>query len=140
MQHFVAIAVFAFATGCVGRGPQVLTPVRVDTVHVVGSPPAVTVMRPIFTTTDDPFHRVDRMDWPGPNAFRMASGAPGPDYWQQRADYTIAATLDTATKRIRGTVSIHYTNNSPDTLRFVWLQLDQNLYRSMSKGSAMFPA
>lgn len=140
MQRFVAIAVFAFATGCVGRGPQVLTPVRVDTVHVVGSPPAVTVMRPIFTTTDDPFHRIDRMDWPGPNAFRMASGAPGPDYWQQRADYTIAATLDTATKRIRGTVSIHYTNNSPDTLRFVWLQLDQNLYHSMSKGSAMFPA
>jgi peptidase M1-like protein len=140
VQRFVAIAVFAFATGCVGRGPQVLTPVRVDTVHAVGSPPAVTVMRPIFTTTDDPFHRIDRMDWPGPNAFRMASGAPGPDYWQQRADYTIAATLDTATKRIRGTVSIHYTNNSPDTLRFVWLQLDQNLYRSMSKGSAMFPA
>ena len=96
MQRFVAIAVFAFATGCVGRGPQVLTPVRVDTVHAVGSPPAVTVMRPIFTTTDDPFHRIDRMDWPGPNAFRMASGAPGPDYWQQRADYTIAATLDTA--------------------------------------------
>ena len=140
MQRFVAIAVFAFAAGCVGRGPQVLTPVRVDTVHSVASPPAITVMRPIFTTTDDPFHRIDRMDWPGPNTMRMASGAPGPDYWQQRADYTIAATLDTAAKRIRGTVSIHYTNNSPDTLRFVWLQLDQNLYRSMSKGSAMFPA
>ena len=80
------------------------------------------------------------MDWPGPNSYRTATGAPGPDYWQQRADYTVAATLDTAGKRIRGTVSIRYTNNSPDTLRFVWLQLDQNLYRPMSKGSAMFPA
>jgi hypothetical protein len=80
------------------------------------------------------------MDWPGPNSYRTASGMPGPAYWQQRADYTIAATLDTAAKSIRGTVSIRYTNNSPDTLRFVWLQLDQNLYRTGSKGSAMFAA
>jgi hypothetical protein len=103
-------------------------------------PPPITVTRPVFTTNDDPFHRIDRLEWPGPNAYRTASGAPGPQYWQQRADYTITATLDTATKRIRGTVSIRYTNNSPDTLRFVWLQLDQNLYRNLSKGSAMFPA
>jgi hypothetical protein len=111
-----------------------------DTAHVVTAPPPITVTRPVFTTNDDPFHRIDRLEWPGPNAYRTASGAPGPEYWQQRADYTITATLDTATKRIRGTVSIRYTNNSPDTLRFVWLQLDQNLYRNLSKGSAMFPA
>jgi hypothetical protein len=80
------------------------------------------------------------MDWPGPNESRLGSGAPGPNYWQQRADYMIAATLDTAAKTIRGSVSIHYVNNSPDTLRFVWLQLDQNLYRAESKGSALFPA
>ncbi|MGE5730456.1 MAG: M1 family metallopeptidase, partial [Gemmatimonas sp.] len=140
MQRITAVAMIAGATGCIGHGPQVLTPVRVDTVHAVSSPPAVTVTRPIFTTADDPFHRIDRIDWPGPNTYRTASGAPGPDYWQQRADYTIVATLDTAANRIRGTVSIRYTNNSPDTLRFVWLQLDQNLYRSLSKGSAMFPA
>jgi hypothetical protein len=139
VQRFAAIAVLACATGCVRRGPQVLTPTRADTVHVVSSL-AVTITRPFFTTAVDPFHRIDRMDWPGPNNYRAATGAPGPDYWQQRADYTIAATLDTATKRIRGTVSIRYTNNSPDTLRFVWLQLDQNLYRAMSKGSALFPA
>jgi hypothetical protein len=71
---------------------------------------------------------------------RTASGAPGPEYWQQRADYTIAASLDTADKVVRGTVSIRYTNNSPDTLRFVWLQLDQNLYKPGSKGSFVFPA
>jgi len=128
------------AAGCVVRGPRVLVPVRVDSGQTTTSVPSITVTRPFFTTTDDPFHRIDRMDWPGPNSYRTATGAPGPDYWQQRADYTVAATLDTAGKRIRGTVSIRYTNNSPDTLRFVWLQLDQNLYRPMSKGSAMFPA
>jgi hypothetical protein len=80
------------------------------------------------------------MDWPGPNGYRTASGMPGPDYWQQRADYTITASLDTARQRVSGSVTIRYTNNSPDTLRFVWLQLDQNLYRPGSKGSALFPA
>ena len=140
MQRFAVTTMLACAAGCIGRGPQVLTPVRMDTAHVVTAPPPITVTRPVFTTNDDPFHRIDRLEWPGPNAYRTASGAPGPEYWQQRADYTITATLDTATKRIRGTVSIRYTNNSPDTLRFVWLQLDQNLYRNLSKGSAMFPA
>src|SRR5947209_10587277 len=94
----------------------------------------------LVSAYDDPFHRIDRMDWAGPNEFRSSSGEPGPAYWQQRADYTITATLDTARKTIRGTVSIHYVNNSPDSLRFVWLQLDQNLYRTGSKGSSMFPA
>ncbi|GJG85841.1 peptidase [Gemmatimonadetes bacterium T265] len=83
----------------------------------------------------------NHIDWPGPNQYRDASGAPGPAYWQQRADYTILATLDTANGgAVSGQVTIRYTNNSPDTLRFVWLQLDQNLYRPGSKGSSMFPA
>ncbi|HEY0778532.1 MAG TPA: M1 family metallopeptidase [Gemmatirosa sp.] len=83
----------------------------------------------------------NHIDWPGPNQYRDASGAPGPAYWQQRADYSIAATLDTAGGgTVSGQVTIRYTNNSPDTLRFVWLQLDQNLYRPGSKGSSMFPA
>ena len=83
----------------------------------------------------------NHIDWPGPNQYRDASGAPGPAYWQQRADYSIQAALDTANGgAVSGAVTIRYTNNSPDTLRFVWLQLDQNLYRPGSKGSAMFPA
>jgi len=61
-----------------------------------------------------------------PNVYRSASGAPGPSYWQQRADYAIRASLDTASHTIRGEETIRYTNNSPDTLRFVWLQLDMN--------------
>lgn len=66
------------------------------------------------------------LDLPSPTAYRTASGMPGPLYWQQRADYTIRAGLDTATHTIRGDETIRYTNNSPDTLRFVWLQLDMN--------------
>ena len=92
------------------------------------------------TRRDDPFASINRMDWPGPNSYRSASGVPGPHYWQQRADYTIAATLDTATTTVAGSVQIRYTNNSPDTLRYVWIQVDQNLYRNGSKGSALFPA
>jgi hypothetical protein len=140
IRHIAVLPLLLATSACVGRGPQVMTPVLIDTARVVAAPPAVTVMRPVRTVADDPFMRIDRMDWPGPNLIRTAGGEPGPDYWQQRADYTIAATLDTAAKTIRGSVSIRYTNNSPDTLRFVWLQLDQNLYRPGSEGSTLFAA
>lgn len=65
--------------------------------------------------------------WAQPNAYRTASGLPGPDYWQQRADYTIRASLDPTTQVLVGSETIRYTNNSPDTLRFIWMQLDMNL-------------
>ena len=73
--------------------------------------------------------------YPG-NDFRSASGEPGPKYWQNRADYKINCTLDTATHGVSGEVEITYTNNSPDNLKFLWLQLDQNIYREDSRGSA----
>ena len=66
---------------------------------------------------------------------RTASGVPGPRYWQNRADYAIHATLDTASKSITGTVQIAYANNSPDALDVLWLQLDQNIYRPDSRGA-----
>jgi hypothetical protein len=71
--------------------------------------------------------------------YRSGSGAPGPMYWQNRADYKIAATLDTAKKQISGTVEITYTNNSPDELSYVWLQLDQNLFTPTSRGHYKTP-
>src|SRR3954469_13431136 len=80
------------------------------------------------------------MPLPPPGSTRRADGAPGPAYWQQRVDYTIRATLDTAAKRLSGAEAIRYTNNSPDTLRFVWMQLDQNLFRAGSTGSLLFPS
>ena len=64
--------------------------------------------------------------YPG-NEFRSASGEPGPRYWQNRADYVINATLDTAAHKVSGQADITYTNNSPDALKFLWLQLDQNI-------------
>ena len=73
--------------------------------------------------------------YPG-NDFRSASGEPGPKYWQNRSDYKINATLDTTTHKVSGDVEITYTNNSPDNLKFLWLQLDQNIYRKDSRGSA----
>src|SRR5215207_542960 len=70
------------------------------------------------------------------NEFRSGSGEPGPKYWQNRADYTINSTLDTGTHRVSGEVQISYVNNSPDNLRFLWLQLDQNIYRNDSRASS----
>jgi len=63
---------------------------------------------------------------PTPNEYRTASGAPGPKYWQQRADYDISVELDDENQRISGTETIIYFNNSPDPLSYFWLQLDQN--------------
>lgn len=69
------------------------------------------------------------------NTVRGANGMPGPGYWQNRSDYQIHATLDPAAKRVSGTATITYTNNSPDRLDYLWLQLDQNLYRPGSRGA-----
>jgi hypothetical protein len=68
---------------------------------------------------------------------RSAAGAPGPRYWQNRADYKIDARLDTVEQSVSGTVVITYKNNSPQNLPFVWLQLDQNIYRDSSRGEAV---
>ncbi len=70
----------------------------------------------------------------GGTVYRSADGAPGPQYWQNRADYVIVATLDTTTKSISGKVEITYTNNSPDKLPYVWLQLEQNQLSKDSRG------
>ena len=70
------------------------------------------------------------------NDFRSASGEPGPKYWQNSADYKINCILDTATHGVRGDVEINYTNNSPDNLKFLWLQVDQNIYRKDSRATA----
>ena len=62
-------------------------------------------------------------------ATRAANGAPSASYWQNRADYTLAITLDTVANSIRGTDIIRYTNNSPDSLPSLWLYLEQQTYR-----------
>ena len=63
------------------------------------------------------------------NEFRSASGAPGAKYWQNRADYNLQAAIDTVKNMLTCDETIHYTNNSPDSLQSLWLELDQNTYR-----------
>ena len=79
----------------------------------------------------DKFRQMDEI-WPTANSYRTAGGEPGHEYWQQRADYKINATLDEKKHRIEGNVEITYHNNSPDTLRFLWVQLDQNRFNKDS--------
>ena len=80
-----------------------------------------------------------RLELPTPNIYRSASGAPAAGYWQNRANYRIEASLDTTTHEIRAGETITYTNNSPDTLRFVWLQMDQNIFATTSINRAAPP-
>ena len=70
---------------------------------------------------------------------RSASGKPGHNYWQNKADYTINASLNEAKKEVTGTVEIAYTNNSFDDLEFLWMQLDQNLFKKDSRGNSLIP-
>jgi hypothetical protein len=75
----------------------------------------------------DKFRQLEEL-LPTPNSYRTASGAPGHQYWQQKVDYVISVELDDEKQRITGTEQITYKNNSPDTLTYLWLQLDQNIW------------
>lgn len=72
------------------------------------------------------FEQLDQL-LPTPNEYRTGSGEPGTKYWQQRADYTIDAEIDEPTNTLKGKETITYYNNSPETLKYLWLQLDQNI-------------
>ncbi|HEX9279763.1 MAG TPA: M1 family metallopeptidase [Gemmatimonadales bacterium] len=98
--------------------------------------PAAPARLPTGSADTSPFRR---LALPTPTLLREGSGQPGPRYWQQRADYVIRAALDTAAHTITGRETIRYTNNSPDTLRYLWLQVDQNIYRTDSRGAAINP-
>ena len=85
----------------------------------------------------DPLKTFAPLTLPDPvNSYRSANGAPGPLYWQNRADYELYTAIDTATKTLTNTDIITYTNNSPDTLTSLWLNLEQNAYRRDSRNSA----
>ncbi|PDH45645.1 MAG: aminopeptidase [Rhodothermaeota bacterium MED-G18] len=77
---------------------------------------------------------------PTPNTYRTASGAPGIDYWQQRADYKIDVTIDDETQMLYGEEEITYYNNSPDVLRYLWVQLDQNMRANNSNTPLVTPS
>jgi len=93
----------------------------------------VLAQSPIGTDQDSArkFRQLDEV-LPSPNIYRSASGAPGPGYWQQQVDYVIDAKLDENKQRITASMDISYTNNSPDTLTYLWLALDQNRFKDGS--------
>lgn len=72
---------------------------------------------------------------PTPNEYRTASGAPGPKYWQQRADYDIKCVLDEKNLKLKGSETVTYFNNSPNTLTYIWLQLDENQHSSVNNAN-----
>jgi len=92
----------------------------------------VAAAQPIRQTTNDwydAFRQLEDEDWPSPNRERRATGAPGPDYWQQDVDYDIDVHLNERTNVLTATETVTYTNNAPDELDFIWFLLDQNRFR-----------
>jgi len=77
------------------------------------------------------FEQLDQL-LPTPNSYRTGSGAPGQNYWQQRADYVINVEVDDNTQILTASETITYHNNSPESLKYLWLQLDQNLFADNS--------
>lgn len=88
---------------------------------------------------EDKFRQLDEV-LPTANVYRNAAGEPGHQYWQQQVDYKINVTLDESRRRLQATQQVRYRNNSPDTLRYLWLQLDQNKFKadSMAELSTAF--
>lgn len=82
-------------------------------------------------TFEDKFRQLDEV-LPTPNVYRNAAGEPGHMYWQQKVDYVISVSLDEDKRRLSASQTISYTNNSPDTLKYLWIQLDQNKFRDDS--------
>src|SRR5699024_2527369 len=71
--------------------------------------------------------------------YRTATGKPGPEYWQNRADYEIEVVLDEPSRSMSGKIKIYYINNSPEELNYVWLLLEQNRFKADSRGSLTLP-
>ena len=92
----------------------------------------ITVFIPGLFLAQSKFAQLDQL-LPTPNEYRNASGGPGHAYYQQKADYKIAISIDDKTQKLTGVETITYTNNSPDYLEFLWLQLDQNIYNQDSE-------
>lgn len=104
--------------------------------HLIATALVVSAMSQVANAQafDDKFRQLNDDKFRSPNVYRTASGAPGHAYWQQQADYDIQVTLDDEKQRIQANSHITYTNNSPDTLRYLWIQLDQNRFRKSSLG------
>src|SRR5690242_4671198 len=129
-KEFLSMHAFSRAVGLVFTAATVALPALAQG---PGSPP------PFDTTGVPDTSMFAPITLPTPNAYRLGSGAPGPKYWQNRADYDLEATLDTSKTTLQGKLRLTYTNNSPDTLRFIWMQMEQNAFKDKSLNSFIFP-
>ncbi len=114
MTRFLTLLLFCLATGSFLVSPATATSIDL--------------------ARGDKFRQLDEI-LPTPGPTRNASGAPGAHYWQQKVDYQIEVAIDDKTQALTGAETITYTNNSPDTLRYLWVQLDQNRHRTDSVSS-----
>jgi hypothetical protein len=120
------------------RGAVIFVALAVPAFVASASADPTSPPRPAAHSDYNPLAAFAPLDMPqAVNRYRSANGAPGLDYWQNRADYLIAATLDPAAKTLTGDETITYANNSPDVLDILWLQLDQNIYRRDSRAGAV---
>ncbi len=81
----------------------------------------------VFSQSDPHLFQPFTWEWPAANDYRLGSGAPGSEYWQQQADYKIKVQIEPRARKLSGSEMVTYTNNSPVALDYLWLQLDQNL-------------
>jgi hypothetical protein len=107
---------------------------QVDTTTTANKPISKPVSKYNYHDAFGPFFYVNNG-----STTRSASGEPGHEYWQNRADYKLTAKLNEKTNEIIGTAIVTYTNNSYDKMAFVWMNLDQNLFKSDSRGNALIP-
>lgn len=143
----ITFLVFAIAASITITKAQPTATPSLSTVTAPGSPPASRQRRPVDLA--DPNAPATNYDYSVAFApffytkngteYRAATGEPGPKYWQNRADYQLTASLNDETNEIIGTEILTYTNNSPLKQGFVWMQLDQNLFKPDSRGSAIVP-
>ena len=126
----VAVLLLLLLTGVVGAHPPDLFPSHYEARERHAD---MWLDVPDWADETDPFKQIDDL-LPTPNEVRLASGAPGPDYWQNRADHDIAVRLDPVDHRLEGSESITYHNHSPHVLDYLWVQIDQNRFRSDSLG------
>jgi hypothetical protein len=96
---------------------------------IIATPGLADPIRQTKAPFRDAFRQLEGEEWPTPTDYRNASGAPGHHYWQQQVDYRISMRLDEAAKTVNGRATITYRNNSPDRLSYLWLLLDQNVFK-----------
>src|SRR5437588_442692 len=123
---------------------KLIVPIAIGTIlMVIGAANAQTTAtpQPAAPSTNYDYHETFGPPFYSKNGneFRAADGAPGPKYFSNRADYQLNAKLNDETNEITGSEILTYTNNSPQKLGFLWMQLDQNLFRQDSRGSAIVP-